>query len=86
MLPDATRVKMVMSLVDAGYANRVLLSSDFFQESMLKSKGGAGIAFVVTQFLPKLRAAGLKDETVHSIITDNPRRWLAFVRKREHDR
>src|SRR5215469_5815871 len=82
MLPDATRVKMVMSLVDAGYANRVLLSSDFFQESMLKSKGGAGIAFVVTQFLPKLRAAGLKDETVHSIIADNPRRWLAFVPKK----
>ncbi len=81
MMPDTTRVKMVMSLVDAGYANQVMLSSDFFQETMLKSKGGAGLAFVVTQFLPRLRAAGLKDETVHSIVSDNPRRWLAFVPK-----
>ena len=82
MLPDATRVKMVTSLVEAGYANRVMLSSDFFQESMLKSKGGAGIAFVVTQFLPKLRAAGIKDETIHLISVENPRRWLAFVPKK----
>jgi predicted metal-dependent phosphotriesterase family hydrolase len=59
-----------------------MLSSDFFQEPMLKSKGGAGIAYVVTQFLPKLRAAGIKDEVVHSISVDNPRRWLAFVPKK----
>jgi predicted metal-dependent phosphotriesterase family hydrolase len=83
MLPDAVRVKMVTSLVEAGYANRVMLSSDFFQEPMLKSKGGAGIAYVVTQFLPKLRAAGIKDEVVHSISVDNPRRWLAFVPKKD---
>ena len=82
MMPDATRVKMVASLIDAGFAERVMLSSDFFQESMLKSKGGAGIAFVVTQFLPKLRAAGVKDETVRTISVDNPRRWLSFVPKK----
>jgi phosphotriesterase-related protein len=73
---------MVTSLVDAGYANRVMLSSDFFQENLLKSKGGPGLALVVTQFLPKLKAAGIKDDVIHTMSVDNPRRWLAFVPKK----
>lgn len=82
MLSDDIRVKMETSLIDAGYANRVMLSSDFFMEPLLRSRGGPGMAFVVTQFLPKLRAAGVKEEIIHMIAVDNPRRWLSFVPKK----
>jgi predicted metal-dependent phosphotriesterase family hydrolase len=33
-------------------------------------------------FVPRLRAAGLKEETIHTILVDNPRRFLAFVPKK----
>jgi predicted metal-dependent phosphotriesterase family hydrolase len=32
-------------------------------------------------FIPKLKVAGVKDETIHSILVDNSRRFLAFVPK-----
>jgi predicted metal-dependent phosphotriesterase family hydrolase len=35
----------------------------------------------VNQFVPKLRHAGVKDATLHKILVDNPRRFLAFVPK-----
>jgi predicted metal-dependent phosphotriesterase family hydrolase len=32
-------------------------------------------------FLPQLREAGVKDQTIHAILVDNSRRFLAFVPK-----
>ncbi len=35
----------------------------------------------VTVFAPKLRKAGVTQRTLHGILVDNPRRFLAFVPK-----
>jgi phosphotriesterase-related protein len=78
---DDRQVPMVVSLIAAGYAQNVLLSSDFASAPQLKRNGGAGYAKTVTVFGPKLRAAGVTEETLHSILVDNPRRFLAFVPK-----
>jgi phosphotriesterase-related protein len=78
-LPDEMRVAMVMALVDAGFASKLLLSSDFFDERSLKKNGGAGLGQAVTAFGPKLRAAGLPPETLVQITNDNPRRFLEFL-------
>jgi phosphotriesterase-related protein len=82
ILPDADRVVMVMSFVDSGYADQLLLSSDFSQEKALKKNGGPGIAQTVTVFGPKLLKAGLPEATLHQILVDNPKRFLAFVPNR----
>ena len=79
---DDRQVPMVMSLVAAGYADQILLSSDFANAGQLKRNGGPGYAKTVTVFGPKLRAAGMSEETLHGILADNPRRFLAFVPKR----
>src|SRR5579871_4414453 len=79
---DAAQVKLILPLVEAGYADRLLLSSDFSSGgTQLKRNGGAGYAKTVTIFAPKLREAGLDEKTLHAILTDNPRRLLAFVPK-----
>lgn len=78
---DAAQVPMVMTLVEAGFAGNLLFSSDFSFAGRLKHNGGPGYAEVVTVFGPKLRAAGMKEETLHQILVDNPRRFLAFVPK-----
>jgi phosphotriesterase-related protein len=78
---DAEKVKMIVSCIDAGFEDYVLLSADFAREAELKAKGGAGYSSVLHIFVPKLRYAGVPDETIHKILVDNPRRFLAFVPK-----
>jgi phosphotriesterase-related protein len=69
---DDQVVPLVMKLIEAGFADRVLLSGDAFR----------GYGRVMTAFVPKLKAAGVDDATVQRITVDNPRRFLAFVPKR----
>jgi phosphotriesterase-related protein len=78
---DARQVPMVMALIEAGYADNLLFASDFSNAAQLKRNGGAGYAKTVTVFAPKLREAGAKEDTLHRILVDNPRRFLAFVPK-----
>ena len=73
---------MILALIEAGYEDHVLLSADFAREAELKTNGGAGYSSVVTIFVPKLRYAGVKEATIHKILVDNPRRFLAFVPKK----
>jgi phosphotriesterase-related protein len=78
---DGNQVKMVMAILDAGYADRLLFSSDFSNGQDLKRNGGAGYAKTVTVFAPKLREAGVDEKTLRRVLLDNPRRLLAFVPK-----
>jgi phosphotriesterase-related protein len=78
---DAEQVPAVLALLDAGYAGQLLFSSDFSFASDLKHNGGAGYAMTVTVFGPKLRKAGVSQSTLHGMLVDNPRRFLAFVPK-----
>ncbi len=78
---DADQVPAVMALLEAGFADRLLISSDFSFASDLKRNGGAGYAMAVTVFGPKLRSAGVTQSTLHGILVDNPRRFLAFIPK-----
>jgi phosphotriesterase-related protein len=69
---DAQQVPLVMALLEAGFADHLVLSAD----------ASSGYAKTITVFLPKLKAAGVSDEVLHHIMVDNPRRFLAFVPKR----
>ncbi|HKE85258.1 MAG TPA: hypothetical protein VKB50_15955 [Vicinamibacterales bacterium] len=69
---DAQQVPLVMSLIEAGFADRLLFSSD----------ASRGYSKTLTVFVPKLKAAGVTDDVLHRITVDNPRRFLAFVPKR----
>jgi predicted metal-dependent phosphotriesterase family hydrolase len=40
-----------------------------------------GLGRAVTVFAPKLRKAGVKEDALHTILYDNPRRFLAFKPK-----
>jgi phosphotriesterase-related protein len=68
---DDQRVAEILALLEAGHGDKLLLSSD---------KRGGFIA-TPTVFVPKLRAAGVKEDVLHTIMVDNPLRFLAFVPK-----
>jgi phosphotriesterase-related protein len=78
-IPEARKVNLVKRLLDAGYESQLIFSSDFANAKHLKSNWGMGFATVLTQFGPKLRYAGVKDETIKRITADNSRRFLAYV-------
>jgi phosphotriesterase-related protein len=79
IIPDENRVAMVMKMVEAGYADHLLIASDFAVGAALKSRNGPGIGQAWTVFGPMLLKAGLPQATLNSIMFDNPRRFLAFV-------
>lgn len=69
---DAQVVPLVTALLEAGFADNVLISGD-----ASRSYGRP-----ITAFLPQLKAAGADDATLARLTIDNPLRFLAFVPKR----
>ena len=77
-IPERDKVDMVLNALEAGYEDHVLLSSDFANTTQIKANWGNGFSTVLLQFVPKLRYFGVPDATIHKILVDNPRRFLAF--------
>ena len=81
--PDDPRadeyVKTILTLLDAGLVNRICLSSDFASERYLRAKGGPGIDMTITNFVPRLRRAGVNEATLRTILIENPRRVLSII-------
>jgi phosphotriesterase-related protein len=69
---DSQQVPMVMALIEAGFADHLMFSSDAMND----------YGRTLTAFLPLLKTAGVDDGVLHRIMVDNPRRFLAFVPKR----
>jgi phosphotriesterase-related protein len=78
-VPDRDKVKRVLTMLEAGFEDQVLLSCDFASSFDLKSNWGTGFSAALVQFVPKLRHAGVDEATLQKILVDNPRRFLAFV-------
>jgi phosphotriesterase-related protein len=85
--PDG-RVKTIKDLIDAGYADRILLGHDAFLVSTffdtlpeaakkkLETDNPYGFLYINKYVLPKLRELGVSEKTIHSICVDNPRRFF----------
>jgi phosphotriesterase-related protein len=82
-IPEVRKVNLVKRILDAGFESQLVFGSDFANPKHLKSNWGMGFATVLTQFVPKLRYAGVKDDVITRITVDNPRRFLAFVPKKK---
>ena len=73
--------RVTIPIVPDGYADQLLLSSDFSNGRAFKKNGGPGVAQTATVFGPMLLKAGVSEATLRRILVDNPRRFLAFVPK-----
>jgi len=60
---DTQQVPMVMSLIEAGFADHLMFSAD---------DASSGYSKTMTVFIPKLKAAGASDQVLHGIMVDNP--------------
>ena len=78
-IPERQKVDMILNMIESGYEDHVLLSADFANTTQIKANWGNGFSTVLIQFVPKLRYFGVPDETIHKILVDNSRRWLAYT-------
>lgn len=74
--PDTGRVALLRKLEDDGLLDQVVLSMDLTRKSHLKSRGGIGYAYLLETFLPMLRRAGLREESIEKMLIQNPKRIL----------
>jgi phosphotriesterase-related protein len=78
VVPDEKKAALVLHLLDAGYADRLLLSADFTGTRPLDSEPGYGRTMTI---VGPLRRAGVDEPALKMLLHDNPRRFLAFVPK-----
>jgi predicted metal-dependent phosphotriesterase family hydrolase len=71
------RISWVGNLIRHGHIDRLLLSHDVCLTSHFQAGGGGGYGWILTDFVPRLRAAlKLSDEEIETIMVHNPRRAL----------
>jgi phosphotriesterase-related protein len=70
-LPDIKR------LIDAGYLHNILLSHDVHLKIMLTAYGGWGYAYILRRFVQRLRAHGVTDEQITTMLVENPKRLFS---------
>ena len=77
-VPDDQKVRTALAFLDAGYADHLLVCSDYTGN---RSPERPGYGNTVTTFAPLMRDAGIPEDVVRGILYDNPRQVLAFVPK-----
>ncbi|MGC5341948.1 phosphotriesterase family protein [Streptomyces sp. DT24] len=81
---DGTRLRLLLALLEAGHADRALLSCDISRHGYLVGEGGQGYGHLFRSFLPELRAAGVDDGLVDLMTRRNPLRFLTGASTEEN--
>lgn len=76
-LSDEQRADNLLWLIERGWEKQIVLSQDISRKSYL-SRGGkySGYMTVMKDFVPLLRARGIKQETLNRFLIENPARIL----------
>jgi phosphotriesterase-related protein len=78
--PDSVRVKLIMDMCAAGWADRITLGTDSGKQSYQRSYGaGSGIDYDLVVTKPRLIEEGLDPQVVDDFFVANPARALSFV-------
>ncbi|WP_165423797.1 phosphotriesterase family protein [Ktedonosporobacter rubrisoli] len=75
--PDQRRIEYIKAFIEAGLAERILLSCDISRNAYLRANGGQGYAHLIQTFLPMLTEQGIAPATIKLLTEENPRRFLA---------
>jgi predicted metal-dependent phosphotriesterase family hydrolase len=78
--PDAERVLLIKDLIAAGHVNQILLSGDTARKSAwhVHNPRTDGLAYLLLNFVPAMREAGVNENHIQSMLVGNPARFLAF--------
>lgn len=75
---DWQRAVLTKKIVERGYVNQMLHSTDLCLKSLLHTYGGWGYDHVLKHIVPMWKELGITDEQVNQMLVNNPARWLDF--------
>lgn len=75
---DRDRIAGVASLVERGWADQVLISTDMCMKFQLRAYGGHGFGHILDTVVPRMRKAGIPDAALDRILVENTRRLLTM--------
>lgn len=79
---DAAEIDIIRRVIDAGYADRILLGMDSTNKRLKAYGGEIGLDYIKNVFLPKMENNGISSELTDAFMTMNPMR--AFNMREEH--
>lgn len=77
---DSERERLLIQLIEEGYADQLLISQDICIKALLKRYGGYGYGHILKNVVPSLRRRGVDESNIRRILVDNPRRILTVPR------
>jgi phosphotriesterase-related protein len=75
-LTDHDRAELVLELVEAGHAGRIILSGNSIGVARGVAEYNLPYSHVLATFMPFLKSRGLSDDDARRILVDNPRNLL----------
>ena len=79
MPSDAKRIDDIAWTASQGYGNQILLSMDICTKERLETYGGHGYYYILAHIVPRMKARGVGDESIHDFLVENPKAALSFV-------
>ena len=74
---DLERIELLKTLIDEGFAQKILVCNDICLKTMWKRFGGKGYAHILRDVREMAIKSGIGEDVYNSILTDNVRRFLA---------
>jgi phosphotriesterase-related protein len=74
---DEERIAALLRLLDAGYERQMLLSQDVCTKMHWTRMGGRGYAHLLRIVVPALRARGVPESSLTTMLVANPARLLS---------
>ncbi|MFC1893348.1 phosphotriesterase [Chloroflexota bacterium] len=75
-IPDERRLELVKAMVEAGFAERIVLSCNTIGYAIDVPQPKHSFGYLLQSFVPKLKKAGLSDSKIGTILIDNPKHIL----------
>ena len=77
-LSDWQHITCIKEIIEQGYLDKLLISHDVFHKTDLGRYGGFGYDHIHTTVIPLMRLNGVTENQIHSLLVDNPKRFLQF--------
>lgn len=71
-MPDETRAKNIIKLIEAGYGEHIVLSNDISRRTYFTSYGQQGYLAVMKIIVPLLKEYGATQQQINKLLIDNP--------------
>lgn len=76
---DHERIDQIRGLIERGHLDRIVLAHDICTKHRLKTYGGHGFDHIIARVAPWMRARGIAQDQIETMLVANPARVLTFV-------